>query len=151
MTALSMAGAVAGIIGAVTGIIGAIMGVLGVFHNRYLAINQYMESLEERDFIDARSRLYNWTPAQSIPIDNQDASLVVNFFHHWGLLTKKNIYRFGFLILGQGTALFGSMSLRRIILWSGGKFTMTPLTRRISNGYIINLSVGNFKKDGDIL
>lgn len=74
------------IIGAVTGVIGTAIGISGIMHNRFLAVNQYMEALEEKDFIDARARIYNWTPNQPIPMDNKDASIIVNFFHHWGLL-----------------------------------------------------------------
>lgn len=76
------------IIGAVTGIVGIIISILGVFHNRFIAIHQYMEALETPDFIKARTSIYNTDPSQ-ISIDNKEASQIVNFFHHWGLLAKK--------------------------------------------------------------
>lgn len=102
---LSIVGALTGIIGAVSGIIGTIMGILGVVHNRYLVINQYMEKMEEKDFIEARSHVYNWSPDQSIPIDNIDASIVVNFFHHWGLLVKKNYLPIWIFDSGSGNGV----------------------------------------------
>lgn len=77
------------IIGAVTGIIGSMIGIFGILHNRFLAIHQYMEALEAPDFIKARAYIYNIDSTQ-IPLDSKEASLIVNFFHHWGLLAKKH-------------------------------------------------------------
>lgn len=98
------------IIGAVTGIVGMIIAILGVFHNRFLAIHQYMTALEDPKFIEARTRIYNLQQGQSIPIDDKDAALIVNFFHHWGLLVKKNIYPNGYLTLVQELELFDCMN-----------------------------------------
>lgn len=77
------------IIGAVTGIIGSLIGIFGVLHNRFLAIHQYMEALEAPDFIKARAYIYNTSP-DKIPLESEEASQIVNFFHHWGLFVKKH-------------------------------------------------------------
>lgn len=77
------------IIGSVTGIIGAVIGVLGISHNRFLAIRQFMEYLEDPIFIDARHRIYNHDSSQQISPNDKDAALITNYFHHWGLLVKK--------------------------------------------------------------
>lgn len=93
------------IIGAVTGVIGTAIGISGIMHNRFLAVSQYMEALEEKDFIDARARIYNWTANQPIPIDNKDASIIVNFFHHWGLLAKKHYLPLWVFDSGSGSGV----------------------------------------------
>lgn len=77
------------IIGAVTGIVGAAIGIFGVFHNRFLAVHQYLEAVEAPDFIDAKAIIYNSDPRQ-IPLESREAAIIVNFFHHWGLLAKKH-------------------------------------------------------------
>lgn len=78
------------IIGAVTGILGAILGIFGILHNRYLAVNQYLEALEQKELISARAKVYNKSPGQQISPNDQDVSIVVNFFHHWGLLAIRH-------------------------------------------------------------
>lgn len=93
------------VIGAVTGTIGAIIGILGILHNRFLAVNQYMEALEDVRFIEARTRIYNQAPNQPIPINNEDASIIVNFFHHWGLLAKKHYLPLWVFDSGSGSGI----------------------------------------------
>lgn len=93
------------VIGAVTGTIGAIIGILGILHNRFLAVNQYMEALEDVRFIEARTRIYNQAPNQPIPINNEDASIIVNFFHHWGLLAKKHYLPLWVFDSGSGSGV----------------------------------------------
>lgn len=93
------------IIGAVTGITGSAIGIFGILHNRFLAVHQYMESLEAPDFIAARARIYNQSPNQALPMDSKDASLVVNFFHHWGLLAKKHYLPLWVFDSGSGTGV----------------------------------------------
>ena len=126
------------IIGAVTGVIGTAIGISGIMHNRFLAVNQYMEALEEKDFIDARARIYNWTANQPIPIDNKDASIIVNFFITGDYLQKSITCLSGYLIQGLGAVLFGCMILQRDILWSEEAFIKTPCMQISLNGYITN-------------
>ena len=139
------------VIGAVTGTIGAIIGILGILHNRFLAVNQYMEALEDVRFIEARTRIYNQAPNQPIPINNEYASIIVNFFHHWGLLAKNIIYPFGSLILGLEVELFDFMISQRDISWSEDKSTKTLLMRVILNGYTSNFSDEEYEKNGSTI
>lgn len=78
------------IIGSATGIIGAVLGVLGILHNRFTAVNQYLEGLEQKEFISARAKVHSRPSNQQIAIDDPDYPIVVNFFHHWGLLAIKH-------------------------------------------------------------
>lgn len=93
------------IIGAVTGTIGAIIGILGILHNRFLAVNQYMEALEDVRFLEARTHIYNKDPNRPIPINSEDASIIVNFFHHWGLLAKKHYLPLWVFDSGSGSGV----------------------------------------------
>lgn len=77
------------VIGAVTGIVGAIIGIYGVFHNRFLAIRQYMDGVESPIFLEARTNIRNIDPNQ-ISLESRDAAQLVNFLDHWGLLAKKH-------------------------------------------------------------
>lgn len=77
------------VIGAVTGIVGAAIGIFGVFHNRFLAVHQYLEAVETPDFIEAKAIIYNSNPKE-ISLDSREAAQIINFFHHWGLLAKKH-------------------------------------------------------------
>lgn len=92
------------VIGAITGILGAIISIISIQYNRFLAIHQYMETLETPGFIKARIYVHNIDPDQ-IPLDSQEASQVVNFFHHWGLLTKKHYLSLWIFDSGSGAGV----------------------------------------------
>ena len=78
------------IIGAITGTIGAVVGLSGIFHNRFLAVNEFMEKLEDAEFIEAKSYIYNRGPTEPFSIQDKTVAIIVNFVHHWGLLAKKH-------------------------------------------------------------
>lgn len=77
------------VVGAVAGIVGSVISIFGVFHNRFLAVHQYLEAVESTDFMKAKAAIYNSDPGQ-IPLDSNEAAQIVNFFHHWGLLARKH-------------------------------------------------------------
>lgn len=93
------------IIGTVTGTIGSIIGIFGILNNRFLAVNQYMAALEEKDFLQARASIYKNATNQAISIDSTDASIIVNFFHHWGLLARKHYLPLWVFDSGSGSGV----------------------------------------------
>ena len=101
------------LIGAVTGITGTILGILGMVHNRFLAIHQFLEAIDDESFSDARNRVYHSDPEQLKLPDNKDASLMVNFFHHWGLLTKKHYLPLWVFDYGSGAGIIRIYNLTK--------------------------------------
>lgn len=78
------------IIGSVTGTIGAVAGIAGILHQRFLAVNQFLEKVEDAEIIKAKSYIYNRNPDEAFSMEDEKAAIIVNFFHHWGLLAKKH-------------------------------------------------------------
>ena len=76
------------IIGGITGIAGMIIGVAGIINNRFLAVHNYFLAMEDPEFVSARSAVYNCK--NNMDLNNKDIAIVINFFHHWGLLAKKH-------------------------------------------------------------
>ena len=78
------------VMGAIGGIAG-IMSVIALFaeirNNRFLAIHEYLKGFEDPDFIAARSAVYNHNGAASI--NDKNMAMVVNYYHHWGILAKE--------------------------------------------------------------
>lgn len=81
------------IIGTVTGIVGMFTGIgslvySGLNHRRdcYLAVHEYLTAVEDKDFIEAKKYVYS---TSHFEIDDEKAAVIVNFFHHWGMLAKR--------------------------------------------------------------
>ena len=79
---------VMGAIGGVAGFISMVDLFLDIRNNRFLAVNEFLSGLDETDLIRARAAVYCHEGAVSI--DDKDMSMVVNYFHHWGILAKKH-------------------------------------------------------------
>ncbi len=77
------------LIGAVTGISGMILGFWGLIHSKNEAVNNYFSVMESKEFSNARRFVYNNDLSLEDEDASQNASYVVNFYHHWGLLVKK--------------------------------------------------------------
>lgn len=73
------------VIGGVTGVAGMIMGFLEIRRNRYLAVNEFLTKIESEEFIETKNYVYN----NNCKVGDKQASEIVNFFHHWGLLAKR--------------------------------------------------------------
>lgn len=83
-----MIGLILDIIGVATGMIGMVVAGLSYRDKRFIAAKQYLEAFGDPDFLGARKHVYN-TPPCDMDIRDEQASLVVNFFHEWGLLAKR--------------------------------------------------------------
>ena len=51
------------------------------------AVNEFFTAVEDEKLIAAKRHIYNST---KFTLDDEEAAIVVNFFHHWGLLVKKH-------------------------------------------------------------
>lgn len=78
------------IIGGVTGVTGMIISFLGIRRNRYESIHEYLTQIDDKEFIETRRKVYSKDYNENCNISDEDAARVVNFFHHWGILAKKN-------------------------------------------------------------
>lgn len=97
------------IIGACTGIFGAVCGFFGIIHNRFLAVNEYLTALEDSEFVEARKQIYN--QEEKLSPDDVQASVVVNFFHHWGLMARKHYLPLWVFDSGSGAGVIRLYSL----------------------------------------
>lgn len=57
-------------------------------NNKAKAINEFLSAMENKDFIKARQYVYNYKQDGEIKIEDTDINVVINFFQHWGLLTR---------------------------------------------------------------
>lgn len=74
------------IIGAVTGIAGFIFSMLEHRRTRFLAVHDYLSAVESVEFIEAKKHVYN---NDEFDITDNQAAMVVNYLHHWGMLAKR--------------------------------------------------------------
>ncbi len=85
-SSFSMEMAVA-IVGVVTGITGMILGIAGFLHHRFEVMLEFFEKIDSKEFIASRREVYS---GKYLTLQDEDAAYVVNFFHQWGLFTKKH-------------------------------------------------------------
>lgn len=76
------------IIGTTTGAISMLISLFGIKHNRFLAADKFLSKIEDKDFIQAKKHVY--TADDVSDIEDEDFAIIVNFFHHWGMLVKKH-------------------------------------------------------------
>ncbi len=75
------------IISAVSAACSVIGAIISVKYNRFKAVNEFLSAVEDEKFIVAKKHVYN---CECFGLEDTDAALVVNFFHHWGLLARKH-------------------------------------------------------------
>ena len=73
------------LIGAFTAISGLVISIYGIIHNRFESVHEFMRGFEDEDFIEAKKTVYNF---DNFETSNVHAAMVVNYFHHWGMLAK---------------------------------------------------------------
>jgi len=78
------------IIGCTTGLVGFVFSIFTIKRNRTIAVHEFLSKMESDSFISARKKVYGKTYSQYCNIEDEDASKVINIFHHWGLLAKKH-------------------------------------------------------------
>lgn len=69
-------------------ILATVISVQTIRNNNAKAINEFLSAMEKKDFITARHYVYNYNQDGEIKIEDTDINIVINFFQHWGLLTK---------------------------------------------------------------
>lgn len=74
------------VIGAVTGISGLIISILDHQRSRYFAVHEYLSAVESEEFVKAKQHVYNNV---DFNVEDEQAAIVVNFFHHWGMLARR--------------------------------------------------------------
>ncbi len=82
-----MAELIFGIVGLITGCLGVIISILSYRHNKIDALNNYFTYDRDIDFIKGRN-IANNLKEKIAEDENYYISLVVNTYHHWGLLVK---------------------------------------------------------------
>ena len=75
-----------GAIGMITGIVGMVTGLKGIQHTKAVTIDKFFSALESKDFIKVKKIIYNKDVED---VSDEDAAVIVNFYHHWGLMVKK--------------------------------------------------------------
>ena len=76
---------IAAIIGMITGIAGLIFGLLGYVRSRGEIVQTFLTELRSPEQIAARKHIYG---GQDFLMTDETASLLTNFYHHWGLMVK---------------------------------------------------------------
>ena len=75
-----------GIISAIIAIISLFISIYTTKNSRYMVVDKYFECVESETFIKAKKHVYT---TDELSVDDEQAAIIVNFFHHWGLLAKK--------------------------------------------------------------
>lgn len=75
-----------GLIGAITGISSLIVSIISHYRTRVYSVHEYLAKVESEDFIKAKKHVYT---SDQFEVEDQYAAVIVNFFHHWGMLAKR--------------------------------------------------------------
>lgn len=73
------------LIGAFTALCGLAISIYGIFHNRFESAHEFLSGVETEAFIKAKKWVYN---TKDFDVKDENAAIVVNYFHHWGMLAK---------------------------------------------------------------
>ena len=76
---------IAAIIGMVTGISGLIFSFWSHTRSRADIVSSFLAQIRDEKAIAARKHIYN---TETIATDDEMASSIVNFYHHWGIMVK---------------------------------------------------------------
>lgn len=82
---------ISSVVSMITAIFGVGLGLISIKRNKSIAIHEFLSKMESEDFISARESVYNNNNIIDIAelIKDKNMSIVVNFFQHWGFLTRK--------------------------------------------------------------
>ena len=75
------------IVSSIVAVVSLGISMYGFWHNRFLAVNEFLSKIESNELIAARKYVYN---TDVFDKNDEQAAIIVNFFHHWGLLVKKH-------------------------------------------------------------
>ncbi len=74
------------IVGAVAGISGFFIALLDHRRSCVYSVHEYLTKVESEEFIKAKQYVYNH---DQFEVTDEYAAIIVNFFHHWGMLAKR--------------------------------------------------------------
>ncbi|MEE0856080.1 MAG: hypothetical protein U0L58_02130 [Ruminococcus sp.] len=74
------------IISAIAAVVSIVGGILSYKNNQFKAVNEFMSKIEDENFIEIKHYIYN---NKNFSVVDKNSAILVNFFHHWGLLVKK--------------------------------------------------------------
>lgn len=97
------------LVGAMISFISMIISVVAYYQtirsNKYRAIHDFLSAMEKEEFVVARKYVYNYSPKGKIKIDKEKISVVINFFQHWGVLTKEGYLPMRIFKTGSGAGV----------------------------------------------
>lgn len=139
------------IIGVITGSAGMIIGIIGIIHNRFLAVHNFFTSMEDQDFISARHYIYN--RAEPFFVDDVDAArnaaMIINFFQHWGLLSRKHYLPIWVFDSGSGAGTIRLYELtKNFIIQMRKKITIQHMQMNLSGYMCFYLNVKTKSQKG---
>lgn len=74
------------IIATVTGISGLVMSLLSYHRSCVYSVHEYLSKVESDELIEVKQYVYNHN---DFDVKDPKAAIIVNFFHHWGMLAKR--------------------------------------------------------------
>ncbi len=83
-----MIGTITGVIGTITGILGIVFSLLRARRDKYDAVSEFLTQIEDEKFISVKNYVYNHE-RNEWDVKDEQAAIIVNFFHHWGMLAKR--------------------------------------------------------------
>lgn len=115
------------VVAILSGISGVLVGFASIRISNLGAVKEYFQQGDDKDQIEARKNLYKkFDEGIKIEPDDKDASLVISFFHFWGLMVKKKYLPF---------LVFKSASGHAVIILYEGLQPMIQERRRKSPDY----------------
>lgn len=84
----SLIAIISGVTGFITGILGVIFSLYRSKRDVYDSVNEFLTQIESKEFISAKNYVYNHRDKDWDEKD-ENAAIIVNFFHHWGMLANK--------------------------------------------------------------
>lgn len=93
------------IVGAAAGLCGMVLGIISFFHSRFEVVHSFLSAIEEPAFTEARAAVMNTNEEETIDLQKPHEAIVINFFHHWGLLARKGYLPLWVFDYGSGAGV----------------------------------------------
>lgn len=114
------------IAGTPSAVLAAIVSFQTIRNNKAKAINEFLSAMEKKDFIKSRHYVYNYKHNGEINIEDTDINVVINFFQHWGLLTRMKYLPKEIFNTGSGAGVIRLYEKLKIYIDAYRKHTNDP-------------------------